>query len=187
MWGADGKLHDIKAVIPDRAYARIYQEVINFCKANGAFDPRTMGTVPNVGLMAQQAEEYGSHDKTFEIPEAGRGAWSTRRRQGAAEQAVEAGDIWRMCQVKDAAIRDWVKLAVTRARVTGTPAVFWLDPYRAARNRADQEGRDLPEGPRHRGLDIRILSPVRAMRYTLERASRASTPSPSPATCCATT
>jgi isocitrate dehydrogenase len=131
MWDANGRLKDVKAVMPESTFARIYQEIINFCKWHGAFDPKTMGTVPNVGLMAQQAEEYGSHDKTFEITEDGV-ANITDNATGEVllSQDVEAGDIWRMCQCKDAAIRDWVKLAVTRARNSGMPVVFWLDQYR---------------------------------------------------------
>ena len=131
MWGADGKQYDCKAVMPESTFARIYQEMINFCKWHGNFDPKTMGTVPNVGLMAQKAEEYGSHDKTFEISEDGvANIVDIETGEVLLSQNVEAGDIWRMCQVKDAAIRDWVKLAVTRARNSGMPAVFWLDPYR---------------------------------------------------------
>ena len=131
MWGADGKPYDCKAVMPESTFARIYQEMINFCKWNGNFDPKTMGTVPNVGLMAQKAEEYGSHDKTFEIPEAGiANITDLDTGEVLMTQNVEQGDIWRMCQVKDAPIRDWVKLAVTRARSSGMPAIFWLDPYR---------------------------------------------------------
>ena len=130
MWGPDGKLKDTKAVMPESTYARIYQEIISFCKTHGAFDPTTMGTVPNVGLMAQQAEEYGSHDKTFEIPEDGVARIVDFDGNVLLEENVEEGDIWRMCQVKDAPIRDWVKLAVKRARLSNTPAVFWLDEYR---------------------------------------------------------
>src|SRR6266853_1195930 len=130
MWGPDGKLKDTKAVMPESTYARIYQEVIDFCKYHGAFDPTTMGTVPNVGLMAQKAEEYGSHDKTFEIPADGVARIVDHEGNVLIEQNVEKGDIWRMCQTKDAAIRDWVRLAVTRARRSSTPAVFWLDEYR---------------------------------------------------------
>ena len=131
MWGADGRLKDVKAVMPESTFARIYQEIINFCKWHGAFDPKTMGTVPNVGLMAQQAEEYGSHDKTFEITEDGvANITDLATGEVLLSQNVEAGDIWRMCQVKDAAIRDWVKLAVNRARNSGMPVVFWLDAYR---------------------------------------------------------
>jgi len=131
MWNSEGKSQDTKAVIPDSSYAGLYQETIDFCRTNGAFDPTTMGTVPNVGLMAQKAEEYGSHDKTFELPAAGTVRVSDDSGAVVMEFAVEAGDIWRMCQVKDAPIRDWVKLAVTRARATGWPAVFWLDANRA--------------------------------------------------------
>ncbi|MFL6672549.1 MAG: NADP-dependent isocitrate dehydrogenase, partial [Massilia sp.] len=135
MYGADGRLKEVKAVIPESTFARIYQEIINFCKWHGAFDPRTMGTVPNVGLMAQQAEEYGSHDKTFEISEDGvANITDLATGEVLLSQNVEQGDIWRMCQVKDAPIRDWVKLAVTRARNSGMPAVFWLDPYRPHEN-----------------------------------------------------
>ena len=130
MYGADGRLKEVKAVIPESTFARIYQEIINFCKWHGAFDPRTMGTVPNVGLMAQQAEEYGSHDKTFEIPEDGiANITDLATGEVLLSESVEAGDLWRMCQVKDAPIRDWVKLAVTRCRNSGMPAVFWLDSY----------------------------------------------------------
>ena len=135
MWGADGRLKDVKAVMPESTFARIYQEIINFCKWHGNFDPKTMGTVPNVGLMAQQAEEYGSHDKTFEIAEGGvANIVDIATGEVLLSQSVEAGDIWRMCQVKDAPVRDWVKLAVTRARNSGMPAVFWLDPYRPHEN-----------------------------------------------------
>jgi hypothetical protein len=131
MWDANGRLKDVKAVMPESTFARIYQEMINFCKWHGAFDPRTMGTVPNVGLMAQQAEEYGSHDKTFEISEDGvANITDIATGEVLLSQNVEEGDIWRMCQVKDAAIRDWVKLAVNRARNSGMPVVFWLDQYR---------------------------------------------------------
>ena len=130
MWGTDGKLHDTKAMIPDRCYARVYQAVIEDCKKHGAFDPKTMGTVPNVGLMAQKAEEYGSHDKTFEIAANGKVRVVEPDGQVLLEQEVEQGDIFRMCQVKDAPIQDWVKLAVNRARFSNTPAVFWLDKNR---------------------------------------------------------
>ena len=141
MYGADGKLKDTKAVNPESTFSRIYQEMINFCKTNGQFDPTTMGTVPNVGLMAQKAEEYGSHDKTFEIPEDGVANFvDLSTGEVLLSQDVETGDIWRMCIVKDAPIRDWVKLAVTRARNSGMPALFWLDPYRPHRERDDQEG-----------------------------------------------
>src|SRR6185436_12840218 len=131
MWGADGKLHDVMAAIPDRSYATLYQAVIDDCKANGAFDPRTMGTVPNVGLMAQKAEEYGSHDKTFEVPGSGTVRVVAEDGKVLLERPVETGDIFRMCQLKDAPIQDWVKLGVRRARLANTPAVFWLDAKRA--------------------------------------------------------
>ena len=173
MWGPDGKMDETKAVLPESTFARIYQEVINFCKTNGAFDPKTMGTVPNVGLMAQQAEEYGSHDKTFEIQEAGV-ARIVDNYDGHVlmEQNVEAGDIWRMCQTKDAAVRDWVKLAVTRARQSNTPAVFWLDEYRPHENELIKKVRRYLRDHDTTGLDIQIMSQVRAMRFTLERVIR---------------
>jgi len=169
MWNALGQLQDTKAVIPDRCYAGIYQAVIEDCKAHGAFDPATMGSVPNVGLMAQAAEEYGSHDKTFRI--AGDGVVRVIDEAGTVlmEHAVKAGDIWRMCQTKDAPIRDWVKLAVTRARLSSTPAVFWLDPQRAHDRgliaKVEQYLRDHDTA----GLDIRILAPVEAMALSLSR------------------
>ncbi|MDE2454772.1 MAG: NADP-dependent isocitrate dehydrogenase [Burkholderiales bacterium] len=173
MWGADGRPKDTKAVIPESTFARIYQEMINFCKTNGNFDPRTMGTVPNVGLMAQQAEEYGSHDKTFEIPEDGEARIvDIATGEVLLVQHVEAGDIWRMCQVKDAAIRDWVKLAVTRARNSGMPALFWLDPYRPHEAELIKKVETYLKDYDTRGLDIQIMSQVRAMRYTLERVVR---------------
>jgi len=162
-------LHDIKAMIPDRCYAGIYQEVIRFCKENGAFDVATMGNVPNVGLMAQKAEEYGSHDKTFEIPSDGSVRVVDESGAFLLEHAVSKGDIWRMCQTRDLPIRDWVKLAVTRARATGLTTVFWLDPQRAHdANLIDKvtlylTHHDLTD------LDIRIMSPVDAMRFTLQR------------------
>ncbi|MDE2160244.1 MAG: NADP-dependent isocitrate dehydrogenase [Burkholderiales bacterium] len=173
MWGPDGRMYETKAVLPESTFARIYQEVINFCKTNGAFDPKTMGTVPNVGLMAQQAEEYGSHDKTFEIPEDGV-ARIVDNHDGHVlmEQNVEAGDIWRMCQTKDAAVRDWVKLAVTRARQSNTPAVFWLDEYRPHENELIKKVRRYLKDHDTTGLDIQIMSQVRAMRFTLERVIR---------------
>ncbi len=173
MWGADGKQYDCKAVMPESTFARIYQEMINFCKWHGNFDPRTMGTVPNVGLMAQKAEEYGSHDKTFEIPEAGT-ANITDIETGEVllSQDVEQGDIWRMCQVKDAPIRDWVKLAVTRARNSGMPAVFWLDPYRPHEKELIKKVETYLKDHDTSGLEIYIMSQVRAMRYTLERVIR---------------
>jgi isocitrate dehydrogenase len=169
MWNKDGKEQDTKAVIPDRSYAGIYQEVIAFCKEHGAFDPKTMGSVSNVGLMAQKAEEYGSHDKTFEVPAAG----TVRVVDGAGTvllaHPVEAGDIWRMCQTKDAAIQDWIRLAVERARATGTPAVFWLDATRA--HDAEVIAKVKRYLPAHdtRGLQIEIMAPEEAMRFTLRR------------------
>ena len=173
MWGADGRPKDVKAVMPESTFARIYQEMINFCKWHGNFDPTTMGTVPNVGLMAQQAEEYGSHDKTFEIPEAGvANITDLATGEVLLTQNVEEGDIWRMCQVKDAPIRDWVKLAVTRARNSGMPAVFWLDPYRPHENEVIKKVQTYLKDHDTNGLDISIMSQVRAMRYTLERVSR---------------
>ncbi len=173
MWGADGRLKDAKAVMPESTFARIYQEMINFCKWHGNFDPRTMGTVPNVGLMAQQAEEYGSHDKTFEVSEDGvANITDLATGEVLLSQNVEAGDIWRMCQVKDAAIRDWVKLAVTRARNSGMPAVFWLDPYRPHEGEMIKKVKTYLKDHDTSGLDIQIMSQVRAMRYTLERVVR---------------
>lgn len=173
MWGADGRPKDVKAVMPESTFARIYQEMINFCKWHGNFDPRTMGTVPNVGLMAQQAEEYGSHDKTFEVSEAGvANITDLVTGEVLLSQNVEEGDIWRMCQVKDAPIRDWVKLAVTRARNSGMPAVFWLDPYRPHENEVIKKVQTYLKDHDTNGLDIQIMSQVRAMRYTLERAWR---------------
>ena len=173
MWGADGRLKDVKAVMPESTFARIYQEMINFCKWHGAFDPKTMGTVPNVGLMAQQAEEYGSHDKTFEIAEDGvANIVDIATGEVLLSQNVEAGDIWRMCQVKDAAIRDWVKLAVNRARNSGMPVVFWLDAYRPHEAQLITKVKMYLHEHNTSGLDIQIMSQVRAMRYTLERVIR---------------
>ena len=172
MWGADGRLHDTKAVIPESTFARIYQEMINFCKTHGNFDPKTMGTVPNVGLMAQQAEEYGSHDKTFEIPEAGVARIVADDGTVLLEQNVEEGDIWRMCQVKDAPIRDWVKLAVNRARLSNTPAVFWLDEYRPHEAELIKKVQTYLKDYDLTGVDIQIMSQTRAMRFTLERVIR---------------
>ncbi|MHA7683364.1 NADP-dependent isocitrate dehydrogenase [Cupriavidus sp. PET2-C1] len=173
MWGADGRPKDTKAVIPESTFARIYQEIINFCKTNGNFDPVTMGTVPNVGLMAQQAEEYGSHDKTFEVHEAGEARIvDIATGEVLLVQNVEEGDIWRMCQVKDAPIRDWVKLAVTRARNSGMPAIFWLDPYRPHEAEMIKKVETYLKDHDTTGLDIQIMSQVRAMRYTLERVIR---------------
>ena len=169
MWGPDGKLHDTKAVIPDRSYAGVYQSVVDDCKKNGALDPRTMGTVPNVGLMAQKAEEYGSHDKTFKAP--GNGTIRVVDASGKAllEQNVEEGDIFRMCQTKDAAIKDWVKLAVTRARVSGMPAVFWLDKKRAHESQLIEKVNLYLKDHDTKGLDIRIMPSVEATRFSLER------------------
>jgi isocitrate dehydrogenase len=172
MWGADGRLKDTKAVMPESTFARIYQEMINFCKTHGNFDPVTMGSVPNVGLMAQQAEEYGSHDKTFEISEPGVARIVTLDGTVLLEQNVEEGDIWRMCQVKDAPIRDWVKLAVTRARQSNTPAVFWLDEYRPHEAELIKKVTKYLKDHDTTGLDIQIMSQTRAMRYTLERIIR---------------
>ena len=173
MYGADGKLKDTKAVIPESTFARIYQETINFCKTNGRFDPKTMGTVPNVGLMAQQAEEYGSHDKTFEAPEAGQARIvDNATGEVLISQDVGEGDIWRMCQVKDAPIRDWVKLAVTRARNSGMTAVFWLDPYRPHEAELIKKVHVYLKDHDTQGLDIQIMSQVRAIRFSLERVIR---------------
>ena len=173
MWDANGRLKDVKAVMPESTFARIYQEIINFCKWHGAFDPKTMGTVPNVGLMAQQAEEYGSHDKTFEITEDGvANITDLATGEVLLSQNVEAGDIWRMCQVKDAAIRDWVKLAVNRARNSGMPVVFWLDAYRPHEAQLITKVKMYLHEHDTNGLDIQIMSQVRAMRYTLERVVR---------------
>ncbi|MPW36744.1 NADP-dependent isocitrate dehydrogenase [Vibrio sp. B1Z05] len=172
MWGPDGKPKDSKAMIPDRCYAGVYQAVIEFCKENGAFDPTTMGSVPNVGLMAQKAEEYGSHDKTFILAQAGSVVVVDADEKVLLEQDVEEGDIFRMCQVKDAPIQDWVKLAVNRSRLSNTPAVFWLDANRAH----DAELIKKVEAylPQHdtQGLDLRILSPVAATLFTLERIAK---------------
>ncbi|GJH30628.1 NADP-dependent isocitrate dehydrogenase [Caballeronia novacaledonica] len=175
MWGADGRPQDTKCLIPESTFARIYQEIINFCKTNGAFDPKTMGTVPNVGLMAQKAEEYGSHDKTFEIAEDGTARIVDNATNEVIEgltQEVEKGDIWRMCLVKDAPIRDWVKLAVTRVKNSGTPAVFWLDPYRPHEAELIKKVETYLKDYDTEGLEIHIMSQVRAMRYTLERVIR---------------
>jgi isocitrate dehydrogenase len=169
MWGGDGQLHDTLAIIPDRCYAGVYQETIDFCREHGAFDPRTMGTVPNVGLMAQKAEEYGSHNKTFEIPADGVVRVLTEDGELLLEHNVGAGDIWRMCQAKDAPIRDWVKLAVSRARATGVPAIFWLDAKRAHDAELIRKvEKYLPEYESD-GLDIQIMAPEEATRFTLAR------------------
>jgi len=169
MWNKDGKLQDTKAVIPDSSYAGLYQATVDFCKEHGAFDPTTMGTVPNVGLMAQKAEEYGSHDKTFEIASDGHVDVIDENGQTLISHDVETGDIWRMCQVKDAPIQDWVKLAITRARATGWPAVFWLDEDRA--HDAELIKKVNTYLPNHdtSGLEIKILSPFKATQYTLKR------------------
>jgi isocitrate dehydrogenase len=169
MWGPDGKLHDTLAAIPDRSYARLFQTVIEDCKANGAFDPKTMGSVPNVGLMAQQAEEYGSHDKTFEVPTNGTVRVVADDGKVLLERPVETGDIFRMCQLKDAAVQDWVKLGVRRARLTNTPAVFWLDKNRAHDAQVIAKVEKYLKDHDTSGLDIRILAPVEAMKFSLER------------------
>jgi len=169
MWNNEGKLQDTKAVIPDSSYAGIYNATINFCKKHGAFDPTTMGTVPNVGLMAQKAEEYGSHDKTFEIPTKGKVQVVDASGNVLTSHKVEEGDIWRMCQVKDAPIQDWVKLAVTRARASQTPAVFWLDKNRAHDAELIKKVNTYLQDHDTTGLDIRILSPIKATEFTLER------------------
>ncbi|MCX6469076.1 MAG: NADP-dependent isocitrate dehydrogenase [Corynebacteriales bacterium] len=173
MYGADGRQKDTKAVNPESTFSRIYQEMVNFCKTNGQFDPTTMGTVPNVGLMAQKAEEYGSHDKTFEVPAAGvADIVDNATGEVLLTQTVEEGDIWRLCIVKDAPIRDWVKLAVTRARDSGMPVVFWLDPYRPHENELITKVRTYLAEEDTDGLDIQIMSQVRAIRYTMERLIR---------------
>ncbi|MBV7486045.1 NADP-dependent isocitrate dehydrogenase [Bordetella sp. BOR01] len=169
MWNAAGQLQDAKAVIPDRCYAGVYQAVIEDCKANGAFDPVTMGSVPNVGLMAQAAEEYGSHNKTFVIPADGTVRVTDAAGTVLLEHAVQAGDLWRMCQTKDAAVQDWVKLAVTRARLTRTPAVFWLDEQRAHDAQLIVKVKKYLADHDTKGLDLHIFSPVDATRFSLER------------------
>ncbi|MGY4888856.1 NADP-dependent isocitrate dehydrogenase [Xanthomonas sp. NCPPB 3443] len=169
MWNAQGKLQDTKAVIPDRCYAGVYQAVIDDCKVHGAFDPATMGSVPNVGLMAQKAEEYGSHDKTFQMAAAGTVKVTDGNGKTVFEHAVEAGDLWRMCQVKDAPIQDWVKLAVERARLSETPAVFWLDKARAHDAQVIAKVEQYLKDHDTNGLDIRILPPVEATTFSLER------------------
>jgi isocitrate dehydrogenase len=169
MWGPDGKLADTKCVIPDSSYAPVYHEVVEFCKKHGAFDPRTMGSIPNVGLMAQAAEEYGSHDKTFKAPGNGMIRVVDASGKTLLEHQVEEGDIWRMCQVKDAPIQDWVKLAVNRAKATGAPAIFWLNKDRA--HDAELIKKVNQYLPKHdtTGLDIRIMSPAEATRFSLQR------------------
>jgi len=169
MWGPDGKLHDTKAMIPDRCYATMYQAIIEDCKKNGAFNPATIGSVPNVGLMAQQAEEYGSHNKTFTAPANGTIRVVDTEGKVLLEQQVETGDIFRMCQAKDAPVRDWVKLAVNRARITGAPAIFWLDNKRAHDAEIIKKVTEYLKEHDTTGLDIQILTPVEAMRFSLER------------------
>ncbi len=169
MWDKNDSRQDAKAMIPDRCYAGLYQETIDFCKENGAFDPSTMGTVPNVGLMAQKAEEYGSHDKTFEIPADGVVKVLNKAGDVVFEHKVEEGDIWRMCQVKDAPIRDWVKLAVNRSRLSGMPAVFWLDSNRAHDAQLIKKVEEYLKEHDTDGLDIQIMAPVEATRHTLQR------------------
>jgi isocitrate dehydrogenase len=169
MWGADGKLHDTKAVVPDRAYARLFQAAIEDCKAHGAFDPRTMGSVPNIGLMAQKAEEYGSHDKTFEVPASGTVRVVADDGKVLLERPVETGDIFRMCELRDAPIQDWVKLGVRRARLSNTPAVFWLDKNRAHDAQVIGKVEKYLKDQDTAGLDIRILAPVEAIKFSLER------------------
>ena len=169
MWNAEGKSQDTKALIPDRSYAGVYQETINFCKEHGAFDPTTMGTVPNVGLMAQKAEEYGSHDKTFQVASAGTIKISDSNGNVLIAQPVEAGDIFRACQVKDAPVQDWIKLAVTRAKATNTPAIFWLDKNRAHDAQLIKKVNAYLPNHDTTGLEISILSPVEATKASLER------------------
>ena len=169
MWGADGELHDTKALIPDRNYAGVYQATIDFCKQHGAFDPTSMGSVSNVGLMAQKAEEYGSHDKTFEIPNAGTVRVTDEAGNVLLEHKVETGDIWRMCQTRDLPIRDWVGLAVTRARLTGQPAIFWLDAERAHDANLIGKVETYLKDHDTNGLEIRILPPMDAAKFSLER------------------
>ncbi|MGY0557512.1 NADP-dependent isocitrate dehydrogenase [Lysobacter sp. A421] len=169
MWNAAGELQDTKAVIPDRSYASVYQTVVDDCKAHGAFDPATMGSVPNVGLMAQKAEEYGSHDKTFQVPADGSVHVVDETGKILLEHAVQAGDIWRMCQTRDAPIQDWVKLAVSRARLSHTPAVFWLDPQRGHDTEVIAKVEQYLKDHDTEGLDIRILAPVEATQFSLDR------------------
>ena len=169
MWNKEGKLQDTKAIIPDRCYAGVYQAVFDFCKKNGAFNPATMGSVPNVGLMAQKAEEYGSHDKTFEVPFAGTVVVTDAAGKQLFAHAVEKGDIWRMCQTKDAPIQDWVKLAVSRARLSDTPAVFWLDKARAHDAQLIQKVNTYLPQHDTKGLEIHILSPIEATLFSCER------------------
>jgi isocitrate dehydrogenase len=169
MWNKDNKTQDTKAIIPDRSYAGVYQETIDFCKKNGALDPATMGSVSNVGLMAQKAEEYGSHDKTFEMSEAGTVEVKDASGKVLLSHEVAEGDIWRMCQVKDAPIKDWVKLGVNRAKETGDPAVFWLDSHRAHDSELIKKVNEYLQGYDTDGLDIRIMNPEEATRFSFER------------------
>ncbi|MEM7232135.1 MAG: NADP-dependent isocitrate dehydrogenase [Planctomycetota bacterium] len=169
MWNADGKLQQTKAVIPDRSYAGVYQAVIEFCKEHGAFDPKTMGSIPNVGLMAKKAEEYGSHDKTIEVEAAGTVRVVDASGSTLMEHKVEAGDIWRMCQTKDASVRDWVKLAVSRARATGSPAVFWLDATRAHDAQLIEKVNAYLKDHDTDGLELHILAPVEATKFSVAR------------------
>ena len=169
MWNKKGKSQDTLAIIPDRSYAGVYQETIDFCKKNGAFDPRTMGSVSNVGLMAQKAEEYGSHDKTFEIPGKGKVVVSNTDGKVLMTHNVEEGDIWRMCQTKDAAIRDWVKLAVNRAKATETPTIFWLDPNRSHDRKLIEKVNEYLPKHNTEGLEIKIMSPIEATQFSLKR------------------
>ncbi|MCH8535703.1 MAG: NADP-dependent isocitrate dehydrogenase [Flavobacteriaceae bacterium] len=172
MWDKDGKPQDMKAIIPDRSYAKMYQEIIDYCRENGAFDPSTMGNVANVGLMAKKAEEYGSHDKTFEIPANGKVEVINQAGEVLMSHEVEKGDIWRMCQTKNLPIQDWVKLAVNRSKATGSPAIFWLDENRAHdRNLIEKVNLYLKDHDAN-GLEIKIMNPVDAMRYTCERVSQ---------------
>jgi len=172
MWGPDGQLHDTKAVIPDRCYSRWYQEAIDFCKVNGAFNPSTMGNVSNVGLMAQKAEEYGSHDKTFKAPANGSIRLVDSKGVKLTEHQVEEGDIWRASQVKDLPVKDWVKLGVSRAKATGNPAIFWLDKNRAHDVEIIKKVQGYLQDHELEGLDIQIMSPVEAMKYTLARSKK---------------
>ena len=169
MWNKEGKLQDTKAVIPDRSYAGIYQETIDFCKKHGAFDPSTMGSVPNVGLMAQKAEEYGSHDKTFEIASDGVVKVISDSGEVLMEHQVNKGDIWRMCQTKDAPVQDWVKLSVTRARATGVPTVFWLDSNRAHDLEIIKKVEKYLPAHDTAGLEIHVMTPVEATKFSLQR------------------
>ncbi len=169
MWGADGNLHDTKFVIPDSSYAGVYKEVIEFCKKNGAFNPTTMGTVPNVGLMAQKAEEYGSHDKTFQIPGDGKVRVVSTSGEIMLEHDVEEGDIWRMCQVKDLPIQDWVKLAINRAKATGSPAVFWLDKNRAHDAQLIKKVNHYLKDHDTKDLEIHMMTPIEATRFSVKR------------------